>query len=165
MQEFGCGRGVGSRERDADAGRDEDQLVVEDGERGQKRVTETLRHCRGGFFGGGITQEDDELVAAEARQEIAWAQRVAQARDDGGQHRIARTVAEAVIDLLEPVQVEKQQPTGHAADVRARDSSDIDRLEKPFVYRFCRVLRFLSAYIALSAAVKTASSLTVSLSI
>ncbi len=97
--QFGCRQVAGSRECDADAGRDGDHLIAEDKERGQERVAETLRHCRGVFLGGGIIQEDDELVAAEARQKIAWAQGVSQARDDGDQHRIARTVAEGAITI------------------------------------------------------------------
>ena len=61
---------------------------------------------------GGIVDglaQDGELVAAEARDGVAGADRVAQAARDGRQQLVAGRVAERVVDELEAVEVEEQQ--------------------------------------------------------
>jgi hypothetical protein len=52
----------------------------------------------------GARQDGDELVAADAGQRIAVAQRLAQAARGLAQHGVADRVAEAVVDFLEAVQ-------------------------------------------------------------
>jgi len=59
-----------------------------------------------------LRHERDELVPAEARWQVARAQRHAQGRPDVLQHRVARGVAEVVVDLLEPVDVDHRAGEG-----------------------------------------------------
>ena len=49
-----------------------------------------------------------ELVATEACEQIILAQQRAQARTDLPQNLVARVVAERVIELLEPIQIDQQ---------------------------------------------------------
>ena len=60
-----------------------------------------------------------ELVAADARDEIVVADRRAHALADRHQQRVARHVAERVVDRLELVEVDEQHRV-HAVGVRAR---------------------------------------------
>ena len=57
---------------------------------------------------GDAGAEDRELVAAEARDQVALADRAAQALGDLDQQPVAGLVAEAVVDDLEVVEVEEQ---------------------------------------------------------
>ncbi len=54
----------------------------------------------------GVRQQDGELVPAHAGQQVARAQRLLQARTDEGQQVVTDGVPEAVVDLLEPVEVD-----------------------------------------------------------
>jgi hypothetical protein len=62
-----------------------------------------------------------ELVAAQARQRVLAAQRVAQALGDRAHQRVARRVAERVVHQLEAVQVDAQQRELRAAARRGED--------------------------------------------
>ena len=53
-------------------------------------------------------QQDDELVAAQAGHGVDVAQLLAQTLGDALQQLVADRVAEAVVDVLEAVQVEEQ---------------------------------------------------------
>ncbi len=95
---------------DADAGRHE-QLVALDGEGLGGGIKDFFRHDLGmdGVFQLG--QDDHELVAAESRHRIAFAQAFEQPSRGLAQQLVADGVAEAVVDLLELVEVDDHQ--GH----------------------------------------------------
>ncbi len=67
---------------------------------------------------GEAVDEDAELVAAEAGDDVAGAQVGAQARCHGTQQSIAGVVAEAVVDQLEVVEVEEEDPDRRAGGGR-----------------------------------------------
>ncbi len=69
----------------------------------------------------GVGQDQGELVAADARQDVAVAQDVAQRVADARQELVAGGVAEGVVDQLEAVQVEQHQRAGAAMAARAAD--------------------------------------------
>ena len=108
------------RDGDADAG-----LDVEAG---------SLEHERSGEFGpdapaqrlrvhriGNVRQQDDELVTAEPGDAVALAHDGGQPRADLLQQQVAMVMAESVVDLLEPVEVEEQQRHPPAGTVRPLD--------------------------------------------
>ena len=101
----GHGRG-----RDADADADVQPDVL-DGE----RLLDQLAQPRGALLGlvqPGVGQQDGELVAAQPGEDLAGPQRGLQARADLAQQLVTGVVAEAVVDLLEAVEVEQQQGGG-----------------------------------------------------
>ena len=65
-----------------------------------------------------VGQQDGELVAAEARDDVLGAQHVPQAAGDGLQQLVADAVAEGVVDDLEVVEVEEEtgQPVAAGAE-------------------------------------------------
>jgi hypothetical protein len=56
-----------------------------------------------------LGQQDGELVAAEAGDGVGAAQRAGEPPGDLDQQRVAAAVAQGVVDVLEPVQVDQQQ--------------------------------------------------------
>ena len=64
-------------------------------------------------------EQEGELVAAEARQRVLRLEEAGQAAGDGEQDRVADGEAEAVIDLLEAVDVEDEDRRPRRA-LRAR---------------------------------------------
>src|SRR5918995_6687479 len=54
-------------------------------------------------------QHERELVPAEPRERVVLAHRAAQPRPDLAQHLVARVMAQGVVELLEPVEVDEQQ--------------------------------------------------------
>ena len=70
-------------------------------------------------FVGEAVDQDPELVAAEAGDDVAGAQVGAQPRRDRAQQGVAGVVAEAVVDQLEVVEVEEEDPDRRAGDGRA----------------------------------------------
>jgi len=94
-------------DHDADAGRG-------------KHVVSVDVECPGEFFmnpvrnGGGLVQclqmlkQYGEFIAAIAGDQVMRAQTAAQALGDGHQQAVAKTVAQAVIDQLETVEVQEQ---------------------------------------------------------
>jgi len=65
--------------------------------------------CQGGRLGvGGVWEEDGELVASEARWEVAGAYSTFDRVGDGAKHGIAELVSMAIVDGLEVVEVEEQ---------------------------------------------------------
>jgi hypothetical protein len=62
-----------------------------------------------GIVESAVGHQHRELVTPQPGQEVALAQRAAQPRADLAQQVIARVVAQAVVDLLEAVEVEQQQ--------------------------------------------------------
>ena len=96
------------RDRDADAGADLDAVA------GQKeRLGDELGDPRR-EFGRAVALivasflDDGEFVAAEPRQHVAGAQRISAAARDLAQQRIAGSVTERVVDVLEAVEIEHQ---------------------------------------------------------
>ena len=55
-----------------------------------------------------LLEQQSELVAAEARDRVGRAHRLAQPRGDADQQVVAGLVAECVVDLLEVVDVDEQ---------------------------------------------------------
>ena len=68
---------------------------------------------------GDVLADDDELVAAQPGHGVARPQRRVDAARDADQHLVADVVAERVVDVLEPVEVDEQHGDGARAAVRA----------------------------------------------
>ena len=85
------------------------------------RVQDVLRD--GGELAriGAILDQHDELVAAEPRHGVALAQVMAQPPRDVLQQAVARLVAEAVVDVLEAVEVDEEERELLAAPLRERE--------------------------------------------
>ena len=110
-QHVGVGRlaGRGPGDGDPDAGGDEvlgaaDRVGL--GEGGGDPVGDRHRLV----LVGEAVDQDAELVAAEAGDDVAGAQVGAEARRDRAQQLVAGVVAEAVVDQLEVVEVEEEDP-------------------------------------------------------
>ena len=88
-------------------------------ERVEHAVGDGERHAEAGRVG----QQDRELVATEARDDVAGAQRIAHAVGDGDQQLVAGGVAQAVVDQLEVVEIEEQHDRLHARVRRASSVS------------------------------------------
>ena len=101
---------------DPEAGAHLDLLLV-DHERCFQRREHAARHLIGGVKLGDTLLEQRELVAAESGPGIAGASEATQTSGDLSQQRIARGMAEAIVDLLELVEVE--QHYRHASAVAA----------------------------------------------
>ena len=87
------------------------------GERLSQRRAQLARDS-GGLLMARAIEQDRELVAAQAHQQVAGPQVLAQAGADLYQQHVACLVAEAVVDLLEPVQVQQQQRLAPRLGVR-----------------------------------------------
>ena len=79
---------------------------------GSVRRSSARREHADGLRLVGVLEQDRELVAAEAGDGVGRAHRVGQALADVAQKLIAGVVPEAVVDLLEPVEVEHQHRHG-----------------------------------------------------
>ena len=109
--------GLVARDRDADARAHEQGLGVD---------LERLLQDRRDAIDRGVHLEvvlhvfddDDELVTAEPRDRVGRAQPVDHALRDLGEQTVAGVVTEAVVDELEPVEVEEEH--GHRGLVAAR---------------------------------------------
>ena len=95
-------------QRDADAGADLDQMIVDLVALAQP-VDDAPREVGGVLGGVDVLLEHDEFVAAEARDEILRAQHLAQPVGDRAQQLVAAGMAERIVDLLELVEVDEQQ--------------------------------------------------------
>src|SRR3954471_13516881 len=102
------GRGVRvGGECNADA-RGDVRLSAVELERERQRLDEALGAGDRVIFVGDVLADEDELVAAEACQQLVAADGLAQARGDGEQQAITGVVAEAVVDDLEAVEVDEE---------------------------------------------------------
>ena len=113
----GCG------ERDADAGTEELLLAFQE-ERLLHHFEEPLGHLDGlvaGSCAGEILAQHGELVAAETRHRVTGPQDAAQSFAERHEQRVAGVVAEAVVDELEPVEVEEQHRDGCVVTPGARE--------------------------------------------
>ena len=126
--------GVVGRQRDADAGADDDLMPVDLvglAERGHDAPGQRRR-----FVAAGDRRlHDDELVAAEARDDVGRAHQPAQAIGHGAQEHVAARMAERVVDLLELVEVDEHDGArliaGAAASARSICSRRKTRLGSP----------------------------------
>ena len=101
------GLAVGRRHGDADAGAELDHLAV-DRERRLHRLDDALGNGRGVAVTGDRRQEQGELVAAEAGEEIGLARRAPEPCRGLLQHLVADGVAMRVVDRLEVVEVDAE---------------------------------------------------------
>ena len=95
------------KQADADAGGDEQLMAIESKWRIQ-RVEQLLCELGGLLSMQAILAEHGKLVATQAGQGHAGAQLRAQAFADGLEQQVADIVAEAFVDMLEVVQIDKQ---------------------------------------------------------
>ncbi len=91
---------------DADA-RADHELAPGDPDRLLECEEQPLRDADGMGFVRSVEQQR-ELVAAEPGQGVARAARLREALGNGLEQLVARVVAEAVVDLLEAVEVDEQ---------------------------------------------------------
>ena len=103
---------------DADA-RAERERAVGDGRRQREPLEQALGEGDGELLAA--LDEHGELVAAEARDGVARARDLLEARGDLQQQLIADVVAEVVVDLLEAVEVDEQQRERLARERAARE--------------------------------------------
>ena len=79
-----------------------------------KRLLECYQELLGdglsGRAGRQVSQQDGELVAAEARDGVAGSEHVAQPRGQFLEEKVAAVVSECVVDFLEMVQIDDQNP-------------------------------------------------------
>jgi hypothetical protein len=94
-------------DRDPDAGVQVEGDPV-DAEGLLQRHAQLVGH-RAGSLGSGARQQDGELVPAEPGDGVGFPQRPCEPLADLDEEQIAMMVAEGVVDLLEPVQVQQQQ--------------------------------------------------------
>ena len=103
-------QGILRRQRHADT-RPHAQACVTYVDRFFEQRRKASRH-RGGLEGVRTVKQDCELVTAEAHDEIAVTDDLADTRPDLAQERVPSVVSEGVVDLLEMIQVDQEQ--GHA---------------------------------------------------
>ena len=94
-------------ERDADA-RVDHRLDTCDAERHRQCIKQTLRDPRCLLLGADVFEKDRELVAAETGCGVGWSDTRKQPLRDAAEQRVAGRVSEAVVDILEPVEIDEQ---------------------------------------------------------
>ncbi len=85
-------------------------------------------------LGAELLAEDQELVAAEARDGVAGAQDRLQSPRELDEERVAGVVAQAVVDRLEAVEVEEHQREARRPASAARDR-DVQAVEQEHAVR------------------------------
>ena len=101
---------VGRERRDAHRGAERHRGPIE-GDRLRQRLRDALhRVLHRARAPAEVGQHDDELVAAEPRHQVALAHRAPQPARDLAQRLVTRRVPVRVVDRLEAVEVEHQQP-------------------------------------------------------
>ena len=102
--------GVGGRRgRDADGGGGED-LLPADGHGTGESGAEAVGHADEIVRLAEVVHEHRELIAAEVGQRVLGPHAGGEASRHRGQEVVSREVAEAVVDALEPVEVEDEDP-------------------------------------------------------
>ncbi len=104
---------------DADAGADE-HFAAFHHDRQSQRLGDPLGDLDGLLLVDDVLEQHREFVATEARGGVAGAQACIDAVGHLDQQRVARGVAQAVVDYLEAVQVEEQHRHLPALSLRAR---------------------------------------------
>ena len=119
-QLVGVGHAVLGGDRDAEAAAQRELLVG-----GGQRRADGLHDALGGvgrlLDALDVLQQDGELIAAEARGGVAGADRQRQALGHLAKHVVARGVAERVVDDLEVVEVDEDDPDAARLAAAARD--------------------------------------------
>ena len=95
-------------ERDPDARRRDDHAAVRERDGLRERPREALRNHAGVGLAAESFAHDDELVAAEARHRVRGLERRFDSARDLDEQLVPGVVAEAVVDDLEPIDVEEQ---------------------------------------------------------
>ena len=108
--------------RDADAGADLDQMIVDLVALAQM-VDDAPGETGGVLVRFDVLLEHHEFVAAEPRHEILRAQHFAQPVGDRAQQLVAAGMAERVVDLLELIEVDEQQRRQLLGIVRNRQQT------------------------------------------
>ena len=103
----------GLQRRDADADRNLSDLRKGEAFDGGAKTLER----RQGFLDAAIRHQDDELLAAEAEQLVGVAKGLAHEAGEQHQHLVAVGMAEAVVDLLEKVDVGDAEMGARAGEV------------------------------------------------
>ena len=106
LDQLGDAAGVRRVQADADAHADEDLLPPGELEGGRQGVDQRLRH--GGGLAGRVDgfQHQQEFVAPQPGQRVLLAQPGRQTAGQQGQQLVAHRMAQAVVDVLEAVQVQ-----------------------------------------------------------
>ncbi len=78
-------------------------------------------------------EKQHEFVAAEARGQVGAANRAGNVFGEGAQHRVARRMAVAVVDLLEAVEIEQKQGERGSLSLAAIDFGFHARFRKAAV--------------------------------
>jgi hypothetical protein len=107
LQEALCAVPAVRRHRNPDAGR-ADELLVTHLERGVACLHDPLAERHRLLSRRDVLDHDGELVAAQPRQRVLWAQESAQALGHLQEHSVTDEVPDRIVDQLEPVQVEEQ---------------------------------------------------------
>jgi len=117
--QLACRRRVAAGQRDPDAAADVN-LAARDSERLGERREDAPRHDLGAL-GAAVGQVGGELVAAEAREDVALAQRAAQPAPGLAQQGVPRLVTVTVVDEFEVIEVEIQHGDAAAVAPRVRN--------------------------------------------
>ena len=113
---------------DPDAAADDD-VGPRDRERQLEGDDDALGQGHGVLDGRALAGQDRELVAAEARQQVALAQLRPDALGDVDEQLVARRVTERVVDHLEVVEVEEDD-AGRRGRVARADEPALDLLDE-----------------------------------
>ena len=113
-------RAVVGEHRPADAPVDLDDGAVHL-ERPSQRVSETADECACAVVVAGPDREHDELVASDARDRVGLAHDRLEPPRERLEHDVARAVAADVVDVLEAVEVDRDQRERLARPARASE--------------------------------------------
>ena len=91
------------------------EIELLDADRATEPFDDVFRDDRRRVVVGKVGQQDAELVAAEPRHEVPFAERLCDPRPDRREQLVAEVVTEGVVDLLEVIEVHQ-----HHADLAAR---------------------------------------------
>ena len=112
--------GVIGVDRDAEARREPQAFAFELEAHRRDRARDALgEHAQ--HVVGDVRDEDRELVAAQTAEELVAPHLARHLARDPDQHRVARAMAERVVDVLEIVEVEEEQREARAVALRVRD--------------------------------------------
>jgi hypothetical protein len=90
-------------------------------ERLRNRAQHLLRDDRSGIASGKLLQDDRKFVAADARDGVAFADRLLQTPRDLPQELVADRMSERVVDDFEVVEVEEQHRQHRTAPLSQRE--------------------------------------------
>src|SRR5882672_11361823 len=120
LEQLGEVAPVARVERDADRGADGERAAL-DSERPAEDREQPLAERRRLLARLEAVPQQREVVAAQARERVLAPQRVLQSFGHGAQQRVARGVAERVVDQLEAVEIDREQRELRAAARRGED--------------------------------------------